>query len=97
MATSQPAKPIYHDPIPAGSRTRRDSSRRSFASFSRSTSDFESPRTATIKNGDTFSFDPAHLRFWYVPQDLWDRLPATLQSSLAAVQHSGAAVLTGES
>lgn len=94
MATPQSANPIYHDP--AQPRNRRSSSRKSFASsLSRSSSHLDSPRTACPKDGDAFSYDPAHLCTWYLPQALWDRLPAELQSSLAAVQHSGAAVLTG--
>lgn len=96
MATPQSANPIYHDP--AQPRNRRSSSRKSFASsLSRSSSHLDSPRTACPKDGDAFSYDPAHLCTWYLPQALWDRLPAELQSSLAAVQHSGAAVLTGKS
>ena len=96
MATPPSANPIYHDP--AQTRTRRSSSRKSFAStLSRSTSYLDSPRTACPKDGDAFSYDPSHLRIWYLPQELWDRLPAQLQSTLAAVQHSGAAVLTGMS
>jgi hypothetical protein len=97
MATVQPAKPIYHDPTPPQTRTRRSSSRKSLASsLSRSTSHLESPRAPCPKDGDAFSYDPAHLQYWYLPQEIWDRLPASMQSSLAAVQHSGAAVLTGE-
>ncbi|KAJ4325346.1 hypothetical protein N0V94_000688 [Neodidymelliopsis sp. IMI 364377] len=30
-----------------------------------------------------------------MPQDTWDRLPASVQTSLAAVQHAGASALTG--
>ncbi|KAF2027584.1 hypothetical protein EK21DRAFT_114672 [Setomelanomma holmii] len=96
MATSPTADPIYHDPSPGRTRTRRSSSRRSVASsLSRSTSNLGSPRAICPKDGDAFSYDPAHLRNWFLPQDLWDRMPAALQSSVAAVQHSGAAVLTG--
>ncbi|KAH7359581.1 hypothetical protein BKA66DRAFT_427113 [Pyrenochaeta sp. MPI-SDFR-AT-0127] len=93
MASPQTANPIYHDP--AQPRIRRSSTRKSFTStLSRSSSHLDSPRTACPKDGDAFSYDPAHLHNWYLPQPLWDRLPAELQSSLAAVQHSGAAVLT---
>lgn len=56
----------------------------------------DTPRTACPKDGDAFSYDPSHLRSWYVPRELWDHLPAELRESLAAVQHSGAAVLTGK-
>ncbi|KAF1828460.1 hypothetical protein BDW02DRAFT_563006 [Decorospora gaudefroyi] len=95
MATPAPSpNPIYHDPTQT---RRRSSSRRSVASLSRSASHFESARTACPKDGDAFSYNPAHLRNWYVPQELWDRLSAPVQSSLAAVQHAGAAVLTGKS
>ncbi|KAF2819423.1 hypothetical protein CC86DRAFT_307471 [Ophiobolus disseminans] len=96
MAIVQPANPIYHDPTPGRTRTRRSSSRMSFvSSLSRSGSHLDSPRALCPKDGDAFSYDPAHLRTWYLPQDVWDRLPTELQSSLTAVQHSGAAVLTG--
>lgn len=96
MTAPHSANPIYHDPTPT--RTRRSSSRKSFCSaLSRSTSYLDSPRTACPKDGDAFSYDPSHLRIWYLPQELWDRLPPQLQSTLAAVQHSGAAVLTGMS
>jgi hypothetical protein len=98
IMAAQLANPIYHDPTPAPTRTRRSSSRRSFASsLSRSTSYLEAPRAMCPKDGDAFSYDPAHLRTWYLPQETWDRLPVDLRSSLAAVQHSGAAVLTGKS
>ncbi|CAO2651680.1 Nn.00g042500.m01.CDS01 [Neocucurbitaria sp. VM-36] len=94
MATPQFANPIYHDPTQP--RKRRSSSRKSFAStFTRSSSYSDSARTACPKDGDAFSYDPSHLRMWTLPQDLWDRLPTQLQSTLAAVQYSGAAVLTG--
>lgn len=96
MATAQSANPVYHDPSPGRTRDRRSSSRKSFASpLSRSTSHLESPRAICPKDGDAFSYNPVHLRAWYLPQELWARLPAQLRSNLAAVQHSGAAVLTG--
>jgi len=63
--------------------------------MSRSASHIESPRTPCPKDGNAFSYNPAHLRAWLIPQELWDRLPAHVQLSLAAVQQSGAAVLTG--
>ncbi|CAA9963392.1 hypothetical protein P3342_008961 [Pyrenophora teres f. teres] len=93
MATPQSPKPIYHDPMLLS--RPRSCSRRSVASLSRSASYIDSPRTACPKDGDAFSYDPAHLRHWYCPHELWVRLPQNVQSSLAAVQHSGAAVLTG--
>ena len=97
MATTQTANPIYHDPTPGRTRTRRSSSRKSVASsLSRSASHLDSPRAICPKDGDAFSYDPAHLRTWYLPQEIWNRLPAELRSGLAAVQHSGAAVLTGK-
>lgn len=94
MATPQSPKPIYHDPMLLS--RPRSCSRRSVASLSRSASYIDSPRTACPKDGDAFSYDPAHLRHWYCPHELWVRLPQNVQSSLAAVQHSGAAVLTGK-
>jgi hypothetical protein len=97
MATSPAANPIYHDPTLGRTRPRRSSSRKSFASpLSRSTSQLDSPRAVCPKDGDAFSYDPTHLRMWYLPQELWDQLPVALRSSLASVQHSGAAVLTGK-
>jgi hypothetical protein len=97
MATTPAATPIYHDPIPSQTRGRRSSSRKSFVSpMSRSASTLESPRTSCPKDGDAFSYNPAHLRAWYLPEDVWARLPAQLRLDLAAVQHSGAAVLTGK-
>ncbi|KAF2844846.1 hypothetical protein T440DRAFT_493840 [Plenodomus tracheiphilus IPT5] len=93
MATTPSANPIYHDPKPT--RNRRSSSRKSVASsLSRSTSQLDSPRTPCPKDGDAFSYHPAHLRAWLIPQALWERLPVHVQSSLAAVQHSGAACAT---
>ncbi|KNG45387.1 peptidyl-prolyl cis trans isomerase [Stemphylium lycopersici] len=92
MATPQSPNPIYHNPAqprPASSR------RMSVATLSRSASYLNAVRNATPKDGDAFSYDPAHLRHWYCPRELWDRLPDQVQSSLAAVQHAGAAVLTG--
>ncbi|KAH7065880.1 hypothetical protein BKA63DRAFT_166698 [Paraphoma chrysanthemicola] len=96
MATSQFANLVYHDSSPGRARTRRSSSRRSYASsLSRSTSNLDSPRGLCPKDGDAFSYNPAHLHNWFLPRELWDRMPAGLKSSVAAVQHSGAAVLTG--
>jgi hypothetical protein len=90
------AMPIYHDPAHIRPRTRRSSTRRSFVSpLSRSASQMDQPRTLCPKDGDAFSFSPSHLRTWYAPRDLWDRLPAQLQINLSAVQHAGASVLTG--
>lgn len=95
MATVQPANPSFHGHTPTPPHTRRNSSRKSFASsLSRSGSHVELPRTACPKDGGAFSYNPSHLCSWYLPQDLWDRLPSQLQSTLAAVQHAGAAVLT---
>jgi len=55
----------------------------------------DSPRAPHSKDEDAFHFDPAQLQKWYLPQNIWDGLPAALQASLTAVQHSGAAVSTG--
>ncbi|KAL6705168.1 hypothetical protein ACN47E_007273 [Coniothyrium glycines] len=94
MATSPSARPIYHDPKPTGAR--RNSGRKSFTSpLSRSSSDLNSPRASCPKDGDAFSYNPVHLKGWYLDDSMWIRLPAELQSSLSDVQHSGAAVLTG--
>lgn len=97
MAASHSANPVYHDPAPCHSRDRRSSSRRSFASpLSRSNSNLDLPRPTCPKDGDAFSYDPTHLETWYLSQELWARLPAQLRSRIAAVQHAGAAVLTGK-
>lgn len=88
MATPQSPLPVYNNPA----MPRRDSCR----SLSRSSSYLNAARAAAApKDGDAFSYNPAHLRHWYCPQELWDRLPEQVQSSLAALQHAGAAVLTG--
>jgi len=76
--------------------SRRPSIRRSFSSTTIPSSPHAgSPRTACPKDVDAFSYDPQHLAAWYMPQDLWEMLPANLRKQLAAVQHAGAAVLTG--
>ncbi|KAF1917279.1 hypothetical protein BDU57DRAFT_555172 [Ampelomyces quisqualis] len=73
-----------------------NSSRKRFAApGSRSNSGMESPRAPRPQHGDAFHFDPAQLQKWYLPQAMWDLLPAPLQASLTDVQHSGAAVSTG--
>lgn len=54
-----------------------------------------SPRTPCPRDGDAFSYNPAHLAAWYMPNDLWVRLPKELLDPLARLQHAGAAVLTG--
>lgn len=82
---------------PTSNHQRRSSVRRSFSATSPipSTPKIESPRTLCPRDGDAFSYNPAHLPAWYMPQDLWARLPRQLLASLAAMQHAGAAVLTG--
>lgn len=90
-APTSPNQPAYLSPLLASNHSRRGSSRRSFTS-----SFVESPRTLCPRDGDAFSYDPAHLAEWYIPQELWDRLTPGLQTTLIAMQHSGAAVLTGE-
>ncbi|KAF1935752.1 hypothetical protein EJ02DRAFT_116233 [Clathrospora elynae] len=93
MATPKSPNPIYHDPVQT---RRRSSSHKSVASSpSRSASHADFTRTSIPMDGDAFSYNPSHLSAWYLSQDLWDRLPVGVQSSLASVQHSGAAVLTG--
>ena len=77
---------------------RRGSSRRASGSSSYSipkSPGFDSPRTLCPKDSDAFSYDPNHLRAWYIPNELWEPLPVQMQDRLVAVQHSGAAVLTG--
>ncbi|KAF2801333.1 uncharacterized protein BDZ99DRAFT_403574 [Mytilinidion resinicola] len=55
----------------------------------------EALRTACPRNGGAFSYNPVHLSVWYMPEELWARLPTRLTGSIAAVQHAGAAVFTG--
>ena len=88
---ASPNQPSHHSPLLGRNHSRRSSSRKSFGS-----SLVDSPRTLCPRDGDAFSYDPAHLAEWYIPQDLWDHLPLSLQTTLASMQHSGAAVLTGE-
>ncbi|KAF2204276.1 hypothetical protein GQ43DRAFT_364981 [Delitschia confertaspora ATCC 74209] len=74
---------------------RRASGRCTSNSFSPASPRIESPRTLCPKDGDAFSYNPSHLPVWYMAQDLWNSVPKQMQSALAALQHSGAAVLTG--
>ncbi|KAF2086566.1 hypothetical protein K490DRAFT_66759 [Saccharata proteae CBS 121410] len=53
------------------------------------------PRTLCPKDADAFSFDPEFLDAWTMPDDLWTYLPRPILAHLAAMQHAGAAVLTG--
>ncbi|KAI4956543.1 hypothetical protein J4E91_000755 [Alternaria rosae] len=92
MAAPLSPHPVYHDPIPT---SRRNSSRKTISCLTRTPSNVDAPRTICPKDGDAFSYDPSHLRHWYCPQELWDRLPKQVQSCLGDVQHAGAAVLTG--
>lgn len=95
MVAEFSATPVYHSPtsLPYG-RERRGSGRKSFASTPLPSS-MNSPRTLCPRDGDAFSYNPQHLSRWYIDQDFWERLPGALKSSLARMQHSGAAVLTG--
>ena len=92
MATIMPATHL-HEAKSSRPHSRRSSTRRNFAS--RSSSYFDSPRTPCPKDIDAFSYNPTHLKSWYCPQTTWDRLPDSVQKSLAAVQHAGASALTG--
>ena len=97
-ASPSHGKSIYASPTSRNpNHQRRPSVRRSFSATSPipSTPKIESPRTLCPRDGDAFSYNPAHLPAWYMPQDLWARLPPQLLASLAAMQHAGAAVLTG--
>ncbi|KAF2248455.1 hypothetical protein BU26DRAFT_334460 [Trematosphaeria pertusa] len=96
MAVATSPSPIYHSPQHGRNHQRRSSTRKSFTSMAiPSSPQIESPRTLCPRDGDAFSYNPSHLPAWYIPQDLWERLPATLQSTLASMQHAGAAALTG--
>jgi len=74
---------------------RRPSAGRRFSTTAQSVPALETPRTLCPKDGDAFSYDPAHLKAWYMPQEIWEQLPARLHGPLARLQHAGAAVLTG--
>lgn len=54
----------------------------------------ESPRTPCPADHGAFAYDPAHLKEWYMSQELWHKLPLSLHASVASLQHAGAAVLT---
>ncbi|KAH7117857.1 hypothetical protein B0J11DRAFT_442072 [Dendryphion nanum] len=92
MATALPPIKTHGSPAVFARETcgRRSSSRNSAMSPL-----LESPRTLCPRDGDAFSYAAGHLPAWYISQELWQRLPSELQSSLAAMQHAGAAVLTG--
>ncbi|ORY15207.1 hypothetical protein BCR34DRAFT_478260 [Clohesyomyces aquaticus] len=95
MALPNAAMPAYYSPASASrNHSRRSSGRRSFAAIP-SVAGVESPRTLCPRDGDAFSYSPQHLKEWFISQDLWNNLSATVQSTVAALQHSGAAVLTG--
>ncbi|KAF2144135.1 uncharacterized protein K452DRAFT_296371 [Aplosporella prunicola CBS 121167] len=70
---------------------RRLSVRRTFSTGP----DVSAPRTHCPKDVDAFSYDPAHLLEWSMPDGLWYRLPSRLRATVASMQHAGAAVLTG--
>lgn len=53
------------------------------------------PRTSCPEDTNAFSYDPKHLKAWHMSPDLWAQLPDSLRTSLMALQHAGAAVLTG--
>ncbi|KAF1961803.1 hypothetical protein CC80DRAFT_543172 [Byssothecium circinans] len=94
MTSPASPKPYYHDPSLGHNHSRRSSTRKSFTSWSGP--QFDSPRTLCPRDGDAFSFDAARLPEWYIPQEeLWQRLPSSLQKALVSVQHGGAAVLSG--
>jgi hypothetical protein len=95
MADPSSSNLTYNNPAFSKYHERRGSTRRSFTS-SFSAPKMESPRTLCPRDGDAFSYDRSHLTHWHVAQDLWDRLPSNIQTTLAAVQQAGAAVLTGK-
>lgn len=49
---------------------------------------------ACPQDGNAFSYDPTYLEDWFMPQELWLSIPEGIKSSVAAVQHAGAAVLS---
>ncbi|KAJ4355780.1 uncharacterized protein N0V89_003801 [Didymosphaeria variabile] len=92
---ADPSSPnlTYNNPAFSKLHERRGSTRRSF------TCSFSAPkiesRTLCPRDGDAFSYDSAHLPAWYIAEDLWERLPSNIQTTLASLQQAGAAVLTG--
>ncbi|KAK7181071.1 hypothetical protein DPSP01_003577 [Paraphaeosphaeria sporulosa] len=95
---ADPSSPnlTYNNPAFSQNHERRGSIRRSFTS-SFCTPKIDTPRTLCPRDGDAFSYDRSHLADWHVTQDLWEHLPSNIQTTLAAVQQAGAAVLTGYS
>ncbi|KAK4974816.1 hypothetical protein LTR66_011016 [Elasticomyces elasticus] len=57
-------------------------------------SDLSRMQNAVTYEGEPFSYDPAHLREWYMKEDLWAHLPADLNAALVTWQAAGAAVCT---
>ncbi|KAK4936640.1 hypothetical protein LTR28_010101 [Elasticomyces elasticus] len=57
-------------------------------------SDFPHVQSSMTYEGEPFSYDPARLREWYMKEDLWTRLPASLNAGLVTWQAAGAAVCT---
>ncbi|CAI6337386.1 unnamed protein product [Periconia digitata] len=95
MTAPASPQPIYHDTTKGRARrnSRRSSQRKSHTSGAGSY--FESPRIPCPPDGDAFSYNPTHLSAWSAPNNLLEDLPDKLKEALTAVQHSGAAVLTG--
>ncbi|KAF9737781.1 hypothetical protein PMIN03_008494 [Paraphaeosphaeria minitans] len=95
---ADPSSPnlTYNNPAFSKNHERRGSSRRSFT-YSFGAPNIDTPRTLCPRDGDAFSYDRSHLADWHVPQDIWERLPSNIQTTLAAVQQAGAAVLTAYS
>jgi len=86
--------PSTADPSP--NHSRRSSIRKGFTVAAMSTSpNIQSPRTLCPPDGDAFSYKASHLPQWFVPDNLYKRLPQEFQSTLFRFQHVGAAVLTG--
>ncbi|KAK4986878.1 hypothetical protein LTR50_005009 [Elasticomyces elasticus] len=57
-------------------------------------SDLSRMQNAVTYEDEPFSYDPAHLREWYMKEDLWAHLPADLNAALVTWQAAGAAVCT---
>ncbi|KAF2003144.1 hypothetical protein P154DRAFT_111510 [Amniculicola lignicola CBS 123094] len=86
----------YRSSASAHSSSRRGSSRRASSSVDLPLSlKIDPPRSRGPQNSDSFSYSPNHLSAWYISGDVWDRLPLKLRTTLASLQHAGAAVLTG--
>lgn len=99
MVVSPSAYPKRSSFSSAPGRGNRHHERRHSSGYRRESPYDNSPlpvsRTDCPKDINAFSYDPQHLNAWFMPNELWIRLPPSLLTSLMALQYAGAAVLTG--